>query len=309
MDGCLMSGGTQYIDRFVLNGVEVFTVSSDPNGSLTAPKGSVAFRVDAGSSNLEYRNTSGSATGNTWAAGGGGGSSGPTWTRLALSHFSASSDISTNLTGAVSESGGAITWPLKSADQTQNIRSMSLHTMTMAALATLTGVTTASLTDGTNLILVHIVTTSIPRNSAIGVVMMDRALASQAAAYGGGVSLTRLVAAESIGAGWIKSGSRTQNGTAPLADDPWVVGELHAFNDTGNRITMVASIYEVGDASAAIQESAAFSEEADGSMNALTYFGIGSMFMSTASGSAGNLTGTIHVAAVNATDHYFKTLS
>jgi len=237
-----------------------------------------------------------------------GGSSGPTWTRLALSDFSASADISTNLTGTVTESGGAITWPLKACDQVQNIRSMSLHTMTMAELATLTGVSTASLTDGTNVVLVHIECSAIERGVAIGVVMMDRALGSQAAAYGGGISLSRLLNPVSVGAGWIKATSRGQNGLAPLSDNPWVGGELHAFNDTGNKITMVASIYEVGDNSAAIQESAAFQEEATANMDALTYFGIGSMFMASANGTAGNLTGTIHVAAVNASDHYYKTL-
>lgn len=238
-----------------------------------------------------------------------GGSSGPTWTRLALSDFSASADISTNLTGTVTESGGAITWPLKACDQVQAIRSMSLHTMTMAELATLTGVSTASLTDGTNVVLVHIECSAIERGVAIGVVMMDRALASQAAAYGGGITLGRALAPVSVAAGWIKATSQVRNGAAPLADDPWVGGELHAFNDTGNKLTMVANVYEVGDNNAAIQESAAFAEEATTNMDALTYFGIGSVFLATGNGTAGNLTGTIHVAAVNASDHYYKTLS
>jgi hypothetical protein len=63
-------GGKIYVDRFDLNGITVFTVTSDPNGVLTAPIGSVAWRVDVGFAEIEYRNTDG---GTTWVQAGGSG--------------------------------------------------------------------------------------------------------------------------------------------------------------------------------------------------------------------------------------------
>lgn len=64
-----MPGGKIYVDSFDLNGIRVFTVTSDPNGVLTAPIGSVAWRIDAGFSEIEYRNTDG---GTTWVQTGAG---------------------------------------------------------------------------------------------------------------------------------------------------------------------------------------------------------------------------------------------
>lgn len=61
-------GGKVYVDQIVLGTIVLFTVTSDPNGLVIAPRGSIAFRVDAGNANITYRNTSASATGDTWTA-------------------------------------------------------------------------------------------------------------------------------------------------------------------------------------------------------------------------------------------------
>lgn len=82
-----MAGGSLYLDRFVINGITVYVVESDPNGSLSADIGSVAFRKDAGNANLEYRNTDG---GTTWVQAGGGNTDSSV---LGVLSFSALTDI------------------------------------------------------------------------------------------------------------------------------------------------------------------------------------------------------------------------
>lgn len=42
----MSGGGTQFVTKLNLNGVEVFVVNGDPNGAVAAPAGSTAFRVD-----------------------------------------------------------------------------------------------------------------------------------------------------------------------------------------------------------------------------------------------------------------------
>jgi hypothetical protein len=63
-----MAGGKRFVDLLQVSTAEVIVVSADPNGVVTAPRGSVAYRKDAGSANLKYRNTSAAATGTTWVA-------------------------------------------------------------------------------------------------------------------------------------------------------------------------------------------------------------------------------------------------
>ena len=60
--------GKIYRTLLQVSTAEVLTVTSDPNGVVTAPRGSVAYRTDAGNANLKYRNTSAGATGTTWVS-------------------------------------------------------------------------------------------------------------------------------------------------------------------------------------------------------------------------------------------------
>jgi len=303
-----MSGGTQYTDRLIMNGIEMFTVTSDPNGALNARRGSVAFRIDAGNANIEYRNTSAGNTGTTWEVAGGGGL---TWTQLALSNFSTNADRMGNLSGAVSESGGAITWPLISADQNQDIREAALHMMTLEALATLTGVTAASLTSGENMILVRMQVTAIERNVAMVACLMDRDLSDQANAYGMGTTIARTTSSFVLKGGWMSDAGSQETGNAPIGDTPWVVGQLHAFDNAGvNSGTMRAQIYEVSsDGFASVDEGAYFRLNANSNMNTIAFFAIGAAFRAGASGTAGNMTGTIHVAAIAAASRYYQTVT
>lgn len=58
--------GKRFVDELRVSTIDVIVVSADPNGVVTAPRGSVAYRKDAGSASLKYRNTSVAATGTTW---------------------------------------------------------------------------------------------------------------------------------------------------------------------------------------------------------------------------------------------------
>lgn len=60
-----MATGTHYVDRIVLDTIWILKVTSDPNGSLEAPRGSVAYLSDG---TAKYRNTSSGATGTTWVS-------------------------------------------------------------------------------------------------------------------------------------------------------------------------------------------------------------------------------------------------
>ena len=59
-----MDAGHVFVDSIVLGSIEIITVAADPNGALTAPLGSVAYRTDVGNASIKYRNTDGSMT---WA--------------------------------------------------------------------------------------------------------------------------------------------------------------------------------------------------------------------------------------------------
>ena len=97
-----MGQGRIFVDSFVLNGIDYFTVTADPNGSLTAPIGSVAFRIDAGNASLEYRNTDGSTT---WVAAGGG----TTFTARPLSAGALAQDPLTAISSASYGAASSIT--------------------------------------------------------------------------------------------------------------------------------------------------------------------------------------------------------
>ena len=239
------------------------------------------------------------------------GGAGLAWTQLALSNFSTNGDRKGNLSGSVTESGGAITWPLIAADQNQDIREAALHMMTLGALATLTGVTEASLTSGENMILVRFQVTAIERNVALVACMMDRALSDQANAFGIGVTIARRGSQVSLQAGWMSNEGAQETGVAPIGDTPWVIGGLHGFDNGGiNSGTMRAQIYEVSsDGFASVDEGAYFRLQSNANMNTLAFFAIGAAFRATSNGAAGNLTGTIHVAAIAAASRYYQTVS
>jgi len=58
-------GGKLFWDTVVLGTIRMLQVTSDPNGSISAPRGSVAYKTDG---SAKYRNTSSGTTGTTWVA-------------------------------------------------------------------------------------------------------------------------------------------------------------------------------------------------------------------------------------------------
>ena len=239
-----------------------------------------------------------------WKLEAAGGAAGLTWIPIQLSSFDKSSDPSAILTGAVSDGGnGAITWPMKAADeQFMDLRVAALHSMPLATLAGIVGVTAASILDGTNLILVQVKVSAIEAKVMVFAGFADREADDQGAVdgYASGLQSTD---GTNTSFGWVNGSAKGAQGTASAMSLVHSLTDLQLYDDGINKIGLSGAHFDSNDAGGRFAQGR-YAITFSSGLDAVTAFVIGTIFLNNSGGTAGNCTATINIAVQSAVDRF-----
>lgn len=235
-----------------------------------------------------------------------GGAAGLTWIPLALNSFDKSSDPSAILTGAVSDGGGgAITWPMKAADeQFMDLRVAALHTMPIATLAGIVGVTEASIMDGSNVILVQMKVSAIEAKVQVFAGFGDREADAQGAidGFGSGLLSTN---GTTVTFAYLNGGTKgTPGGGNSDMALVHTLTDFQLYDDaTVNYIGASGAHFDSNNASGRFAQGRYAASTSSG-LDLVTTFLIGTIFLNNSGGTAGNCTCTFNVAVQSAIERF-----
>lgn len=232
-------------------------------------------------------------------------SGGLTWVKLQLSSFTAFRDSIPVLSAPATQAAdGLITWPCNAPSDYSDLRECASHTMPIADLATIVGLSDATtLVNGSNVIHVRM-TCSGEKNMGVMAAYLDRPANNQASAYGVGVGCYRNTsgaAPKLIGAAITESTAVT-GGAALLSRSPYATAVLqHPIVNSVNHYGGHIQVWEY-DAPAYVQEGGISYTREIGQPLDLVNFGIAAWSKAGGSGIAGEMTSMIEVAVQSSAD-------